>query len=178
MLKQTLENFNPARLFSASNFSAEILGGNLTLMIRYCFHLLIFILIAGSAQSLHGQSKSKMKRKAIKQANNHSKYECLPPDVELETIVSATQIESAAGNKIVKETVKQRLDKINAGCRAGKLADGKGREIRFYRLQGCWGNPPQDYQEILNNQQKELEELKKKYTVIEITCNPSGGMPF
>lgn len=150
----------------------------MTLMIRYCFHLLIFILIAGSAQSLHGQSKSKMKRKAIKQANNHSKYECLPPDVELETIVSATQIESAAGNKIVKETVKQRLDKINAGCRAGKLTDGKGREIRFYRLQGCWGNPPQDYQEILNNQQKELEELKKKYTVIEITCNPSGGMPF
>jgi hypothetical protein len=145
---------------------------------KYCFYLLIFILIAGSAQTLQAQSKSRMKRKATKQVDNHSKYECLPPGVKLETIVSATQVESAAGNRIVKETVKQRLDKISAGCRAGKLADAKGREIRFYRLQGCWGNPPPDYQEILDNQQKELAELKKKYTVIEITCNPSGGMPF
>jgi hypothetical protein len=74
--------------------------------------------------------------------------------------------------------VKLRLDKLDARCRAGKLVDGKNREIRFYQLQGCWGNPPPDYQEILIKQREELEELKRKYTVIEITCNPSGEMPF
>ncbi|HEX8367074.1 MAG TPA: hypothetical protein VF604_00770 [Pyrinomonadaceae bacterium] len=145
---------------------------------KQCFYLLIFILIAGSAQTLSAQSKTKMNRKATKQVNNQSKYGCLPPDIKLDTIVSATPIETAAGNKIERETVRQRLDKIKAGCRAGKLVDGKGREIRFYRLQGCWGNPPPGYQEILENQQKELDELKKKYAVVEITCNPSGGMPF
>jgi len=145
---------------------------------KQCFYLLIFILIVGSAQTLSAQGKSKMKRKAAKQVNNQSKYGCLPPDIKLDTVVSAIPVESASGNKIEKETVKQRLDKINAGCRAEKLVDGKGREIRFYRLQGCWGNPPPDYHEILENQQKELQELKRKYTVIEITCNPSGGMPF
>ena len=146
---------------------------------KYCFYLLIFILITASAQTLNGQTKkSKMSRKAIKQTAAQSNYNCLPPEIKPDTIVSAKQITSAAGNKIEKETVRQRLDKIKAGCKAGKLFDAKGREIRFYQLQGCWGNPPQDYQEILDNQQRELAELKKKYTVIEITCNPSGGMPF
>jgi hypothetical protein len=145
---------------------------------KYCFYLLIFILITGSGATLSGQSKSRKSRKMTKQVNNQAKYGCLPPDITLDTIVSTTDVETASGNKIEKETVRQRLDKIKAGCRAGKLSDAKGREIRFYRLQGCWGNPPPDYQAILENQQKELAELKKKYTVIEITCNPSGGMPF
>jgi len=143
------------------------------------FYLLALVLIVGSgAQTLCGQGKSKMKGKTTKQIVAQPNYKCLPPDINLETIVSTKQVKSAAGNKIEQETVKQRLDKIKAGCKAGRLVDGKGREIRFYRLQGCWGNPPQDYQEILDNQQKELQELKKKYAVVEITCNPSGGMPF
>lgn len=119
-----------------------------------------------------------MNRKATKQTDNPAKYSCLPPDLTLDTIVSAIVIETASGNKIEKETVRQRLDKLNAGCKAGKLFDGKGREIRFYRLRDCWGNPPPDYLSIVENQQKELRGLKKKYTVIEITCNPSGGLPF
>ncbi|HEX8737186.1 MAG TPA: hypothetical protein VF721_17775 [Pyrinomonadaceae bacterium] len=143
------------------------------------FYLLVLVLIAAAgAERLCAQGKSKMKGKTTRQTVTQPKYNCLPPDINLETVVSTRQVKSAAGNKIEPETVKQRLDKIKAGCRAGKLFDGKGREIRFYRLQGCWGNPPQDYQEILDNQQRELQELKKKYAVIEITCNPSGGMPF
>lgn len=145
---------------------------------KHCFYLLIFILIAGSASPLSAQGQAKVKRKAAKQVRNQAKYGCLPPDIKLNAIVSATRVESASGNKIVKETVKQRLDKINAGCRAKRLVDGKGKEISFYRLQGCWGNPPPDYQEILNNQSNELEKLKKKYTVVEIACNPSGEMLF
>jgi hypothetical protein len=37
------------------------------------------------------------------------------------------------------------------------------------------GNPPADYQEILQRQREELEKLKKQYTVIEMTCNPEGA---
>jgi hypothetical protein len=80
--------------------------------------------------------------------------------------------------EVERETIKQRLDKLDARCKSGKLVDGKNREIRFYQLQGCWGNPPPGYQEIMNRQREELEELKKKYNVVEITCNPSGEMPY
>ncbi len=82
------------------------------------------------------------------------------------------------GIRLVKETVIHRLDKIGARCKSGKLVDPKGKEIRFYRLQGCWGNPPADYLEILEQQKTELTQLKKKFTVIEITCSQSGLMPF
>jgi hypothetical protein len=54
--------------------------------------------------------------------------------------------------------------------------DAKGKQIHFYRLTGCWGNPPENYQEILDNQQQELARLRRCYRVIEISCNPSGVM--
>jgi hypothetical protein len=127
---------------------------------------------------MHGQSKSRKSRKVIMQTNNQLKYGCLPSGIKLDTIVSITRKPSESGDQIERETVKQRLDNLNSRCKAGKLVDGKNREIRFYELQGCWGNPPSNYEEILNNQRKELLELKKKYTVIELTCNPSGEMPF
>jgi hypothetical protein len=52
--------------------------------------------------------------------------------------------------------------------------DARGRQIQFYRLTGCWGNPPENYQEILDNQQRELAQLRKRFRVVEISCNPSG----
>jgi hypothetical protein len=107
-----------------------------------------------------------------------SKYGCLPPDIKPDTIVETKPIKSMVGIRYIKETVVQRLDKMKARCKAGKLVDPKGREIRFYQLQDCWGNPPADYLEIVERQQSELKELRKKFTVIEITCNPSGTMPF
>jgi len=54
------------------------------------------------------------------------------------------------------------------------LVDAKGTEIRFYQLIGCWGNPPDDYQEQLARQTKELANLRKRYHVIEMTCDSSG----
>jgi hypothetical protein len=86
-------------------------------------------------------------------------YSCLPKDLKGTTLVSKDK------------TVKQTLKTMKAKCSKGKLVDAKNREIRFYNLQGCWGNPPQDYLEIVENQQKELADLKKKYRVIEISCN-------
>ena len=94
---------------------------------------------------------------------------CLPADINLEETVSAPQLKSTTtASKPV--TIKETLSRLKARCKKGKLISGDGREIRFYRLLGCWGNPPDDYQEQLARQNQELQRLKKKYTVVEIPC--------
>ena len=95
---------------------------------------------------------------------------CLPADIELEEVVSAPQLKSRVATADKPITVKAVLSRLKARCKRGKLITGNGREIRFYRLIGCWGNPPDDYQEQLARQHDELERLKKKYTVVEIPC--------
>jgi hypothetical protein len=102
---------------------------------------------------------------------------CLPDGIKNDDVVSTQGVKpGAGGSKVKKITVEQTLKAIKARCKDGKLVDTDGKEIYFYRLQGCWGNPPADYQEILQQQQAEIEKLKKRYTVIEMTCNPEGGI--
>ncbi|OLE51479.1 MAG: hypothetical protein AUG51_23590 [Acidobacteria bacterium 13_1_20CM_3_53_8] len=98
---------------------------------------------------------------------------CLPNGMKLTDIVSYRTIKPGARRQGAI-TVEQKLAELRARCKRGKLVDARGREIYFYRLQGCWGNPPSDYQEILQRQDQEIRRLKKRYTVIEMTCNPSG----
>ncbi len=101
--------------------------------------------------------------------------DCLPADVNPADIVSAVLMSKGPAGEVVKKvTVQEKLSELNASCRDGKLVDGAGREIYFYRLTGCWGMPPPDHEEILQRQAKELEALRKQYMVIEMTCNPSG----
>jgi hypothetical protein len=96
---------------------------------------------------------------------------CLPEGVNPTQVVSVQNVKSSEGGAVVKKiTVNDKLIEIKAHCKKGKLVDGPGKEIRFYMLKGCWGNPPADYLEILQRQQNELDELKKHYTVIEIPC--------
>jgi hypothetical protein len=97
---------------------------------------------------------------------------CLPKDIKPADVVSATA--AAPGRTAAKVTVAQVLRKLRTHCRRGKLVDARGKEIYFYRMQGCWGNPPPDYQEVLAQQTKELEKLRQHYRVIEMTCNPTG----
>jgi hypothetical protein len=94
---------------------------------------------------------------------------CLPSDVNADEIVTVEQTKSSGGSQ-VKVTVGETLTKLKARCKRGKLVDAAGKEIRFFHLIGCWGNPPEDYQEQLDKQSRELKNLKKKYTVIEIQC--------
>ncbi|MCU1264698.1 MAG: hypothetical protein JWM21_1016 [Acidobacteria bacterium] len=101
---------------------------------------------------------------------------CLPKDIQRTDVVSATIIRPGRVGK--KITVEQTLRDLKARCRKGKLVDAKGKEIHFYHLQGCWGNPPADYQEILGQQAKELEKLRRRYHVIEMTCNSEGVQPM
>lgn len=100
---------------------------------------------------------------------------CLPDGINPTDIVATEFVRSAAGGREVKKiTVEQKLMAMKMRCKKGKLVDAQGKEIRFYRLKGCWGNPPADYQEILEQQRRELEKLKQRYMVIEMTCNPEG----
>ena len=102
-------------------------------------------------------------------------YPCLPSNVKEDSVVSTAQRASPTGQLIIdKTTVSQSLKKLSAKCVHGKLVDGKRRPIVFYYLQGCWGNPPADYLEIMNRQREELSRLKSKNTVIQMTCNSSG----
>ncbi len=104
---------------------------------------------------------------------------CLPAGITLETVVSAKKMgfdNVTQTRQVSIVSVKETLTKIGGKCVAGKLIDQAGKEIRFYRLVGCWGNPPFDYQEILANQAKELSDLRKKFTVVELTCNPGAEM--
>src|SRR6266550_234805 len=100
---------------------------------------------------------------------------CLPADIKATDVVSVQGIKPGPHRADVKTiTVAQKLKELRARCRKRKLVDAGGREIRFYKLIGCWGNPPDDYQEQLERQAKELANLRKRYRVIEMTCNPSG----
>lgn len=105
------------------------------------------------------------------------KFPCLPTDVRTDSVVSIVTTSSPKGDTFAKITVAQTLQKLKAKCYRGKLVDGGKRPIRFFNLQGCWGNPPEDYQQILDAQAKEIANLKKRYTVIEMTCNPDGTPP-
>ena len=100
--------------------------------------------------------------------------QCLPESVKPTDVVS-TRLAQTDGRTLVERiTVEQKLTELTANCKNGKLVDGAGTEIHFYKLTGCWGNPPRNYQEILERQEAELAILRKQYTVIEMTCNPSG----
>jgi hypothetical protein len=101
---------------------------------------------------------------------------CLPPGIQVTDVVSSQA--AKPGGKVVTVTVAQKLNSLGARCRKGKLLDAKGTEIRFYQLVGCWGNPPDDYQEQLERQAKELAKLRKRYRVIEMTCDSSGEDRF
>ena len=98
---------------------------------------------------------------------------CLPPDVKLNDVVEASIVGHANGQH--KVTVEGKLNELKATCdRDNKLIDASGRQIVFYHLTGCWGNPPADYRELLEKQREEINKLKQHFTVIEMTCNPSG----
>ena len=99
---------------------------------------------------------------------------CLPTGIHSTDVVSAQVARRGTRDEVVTVTVAQKLKELKARCRKHKLVDSKGREIRFYQLIGCWGNPPDDYQQQLERQAKELAQLRKRYRVIEMTCDPSG----
>src|SRR5258706_1525068 len=68
---------------------------------------------------------------------------CLPEAIKPADVVTSALVGSS--NSVKKVTVEGKLIQLKASCKNGKLVDAAGREIRFFRLEGCWGNPPADY---------------------------------
>jgi hypothetical protein len=121
-------------------------------------YLLIFVLMSSSVITPPRQTYCK----------------CLPEGVSETDVVTHRPAKSGNGTETKAVTVAETLVQLKARCRNGRLLDQAGRQIYFFRLTGCWGNPPEDYQEILDKQNIELTRLKKRYHVIEMTCNESG----
>ena len=114
---------------------------------------------------------------AHNEVSQSSLAKCLPADIKLSDVVDATSDGYANGQPVGlhKVTVDQKLNELKATCNSdNKLVDGNGKQIIFYHLTGCWGNPPYNYHEILQKQRDEIDKLKQQYTVVEMTCNPSG----
>ena len=97
-----------------------------------------------------------------------AQFDCLPEGYTLADVVSYTRT-GKDGEGVV--TIKERLVELKARCKGGKLVDGKGREIRFFRAT-CYGNPPDDYEELVRKEREELEGLQKRFTVIVLACDP------
>ncbi|MGH9927733.1 MAG: hypothetical protein ACREA9_00755 [Pyrinomonadaceae bacterium] len=98
---------------------------------------------------------------------------CMPAEISLDSFVIIEPTKANQPAAPMKVTVRMRLVQLKARCKRGKLVDGKGKEIYLYTLIGCWGNPPADYLELLEHQAKEIQRLKKRYTVIQIPCAQS-----
>jgi hypothetical protein len=102
---------------------------------------------------------------------------CLPEGIKASDVVSAVRLRKDGSDKIEKTTVEDKLRSLGARCENGKLVNSAGKEVCFYRLVGCWGNPPFNFRDILRRQNEELARLREHCTVIEMTCNPSGAQP-
>jgi hypothetical protein len=96
---------------------------------------------------------------------------CLPEGVKLNSEIVETQSSTNAKNN--SKTLQSKLIELKARCKHGRLLARNGKEIRIVQLIGCWGNTPEDYQEQLDRQQRELRRLREKYIVIEIPCTGS-----
>ena len=105
---------------------------------------------------------------------------CLPAGVTLKSevvdytsLLRLTDVPESSDSRRRPRTVKSILSELKAQCKSGTLKDGEGKEIRIVQLIGCWGNPPEDYQEQMDRQRREIEALRQKYIVLEIPCTPT-----
>jgi hypothetical protein len=96
---------------------------------------------------------------------------CLPAGVRSTDTVSAERVGPVG--RLVILTVAQRLRQLGASCRGDTLVDSSARPIRFYRLH-CFGAPTTYALETLRRERAELDSLRRRYTVVGMTCSPTG----
>lgn len=85
-------------------------------------------------------------------------------------IVSAERIRD---DRLVTVTVEEKIRQMRGRCFKGRLVDPKGRRIRFYRLH-CFGAPTAYALKTMQQQREDLDALRKRFTVVEMTCNTDG----
>lgn len=120
---------------------------------------------------------NKVPENAVSSSSTNSPLSaCLPYGITLDTIASASATYTNYEPIVTKVTVGETLNGLKAYCQNNKLLDGSGKEIYFYYLTGC-GGPALTYEQsqaIIKKQQDGINALKNNYTVVQITCNPSG----
>jgi hypothetical protein len=108
----------------------------------------------------------------ISGSNSDRITSCLPEGAKLTSKILEGSDKSPSAKRKPK-TLGARLTELKARCRNNKLVTRNGKEIRIVELIGCWGNPPADYEEQLQRQERDLKQLREKYVVIEIPCSPT-----
>ena len=137
----------------------------------FLFVLLAMVLLFPMLESANSQGRSRHPCPKQYKAGVHKtaqQFACLPEGFTLTDIVA---YRNGKNGKEENLTIKDKLLELKAECRAGKLIDANKKEIKFFRL-ACFGNPPADYEEIMQKQQEELHHLQQQYTVIILGCNP------
>jgi hypothetical protein len=97
------------------------------------------------------------------------KFPCLPKGIKGD---AACEFDYR-GTKVRKITVDEKLTEMQARCEKGKLVDAAGKEIRFYVVH-VFGAPTDYAIKTMQRERKEIEALKKTYTVIELPADQSG----
>lgn len=98
-----------------------------------------------------------------------NRFRCLPGGMNLNRAVGCDTTAQPSREVTLEETLKR----MGAQCKSAQLVDAKGKEIRFYTVQG-FGAPTAYAMETMRRQRMEIAALKQKYTVIEI---PSRDQP-
>ena len=139
--------------------------------------LIIFALL-GFVQSNPNCDKKTMTETNTESAPTPPKqtvYDRLPDNLTLDREVKNDVVDR--NGKVVSSeitTIEKTLQNLKARYKNDRLVDAKGREIKFF-FPFCQG-VSMGYEEDRKAQEekaKELAELKKKYTVIVIYCDPT-----
>lgn len=137
---------------------------------------LVFFLVLCFLQSNQSCGKKVVSNEIVKVSptTKKMKFENLPDNITPETEV-LKEIKNEKGEVVSskKTTAENLLTEMKASYRDGKLVDEKGKEIRFFQPD-CVGTSRADDedQRIQDEKRAELAELKKKYTVISVYCDP------
>ncbi len=137
-------------------------------------YFLIAFLVFGFVQTqkdcgkanTENQNKSAANKTVSSNKTEKTKFNDLPDGVKLtDEAVNQTTNE--------KTTVEKELQDVGAKYEGGKLVDKNGKEIKFYKppVRGAsQGFEEDERQRKLD--EKELKDLKEKYTVIILYVNP------
>lgn len=135
--------------------------------------LALFFVVQSQAQC--GKKKTEKEPQEEKTMTNEDiKFKELPDGAKLNDEVRLYQYDDKGeivGSQVI--TVEQKLKQIGAKYVDNKLVDKNGTEIRFYKppIRGTSQGFEED-QKQQKRDEKEIAELKAKYTVIEIYVNP------
>lgn len=132
------------------------------------------------------QTNQACDKKTMEAANNKIsptpqakvKYDRLPKGITLETEVRKDTLNDK-GEVVSFEvvTAEERLNDLKARYEKNVLVDEKGKEIKFFEplCRGVSAGYEQDRADQ-KAKDEELAELKKKFTVIILYCNPANVM--